>query len=134
MSEHIIGAVIAKGNVAPIKAVGIGAIRGPDIVELFLDADERYRWYYQDGTPTAAVGRTIYSAIGGARLQWHNFLLLEYRGCMVKPEDRARINDLYAADDAPRQLRCGSVSVVAHVAPVWRFVLIVTSHAIRHGY
>lgn len=108
MSRHLNGSVIAKGNIAPINFPGTDETGKADIVNLYLDADERYRWYYEEGTPTAAIGRTIHSAMGAARLQWHNFELLEYRGRSVEPEYGVRIKDLYAADEAQAMRGAGA--------------------------
>lgn len=99
MKNHVSETVIARANLAPPNPAEVGGSGEPDILLLYLDSDNVYRWYHEDDTPTDALGRTVHSAFASARVAWPSFELLEYRDQVVEIGDEPEIPDVHAEEE-----------------------------------
>ncbi len=99
MAVHLTDDIIARGSLTPPNPEEVQGTGEPDMVAMYLDDDEVYRWYHEDGTPTDAAAPTIQSAFATARVTWPNFELVEYRDQLIQSEGERRIADRSAADE-----------------------------------
>ncbi len=103
MPEHLTENVIARGNITGPDPAEAGGTGEPDLLLLYLDADEVYRWYHEDGTSSDLSAPDIQSAFAAARLKWPDFELVEYRDRLVEAGDESKIVNVHAADEKQRR-------------------------------
>ncbi len=99
MKDHLTETVIARADLTPPNPAEVGGTGEPDVILLYLDTDNVYRWYHEDDSPTDAEGQTIHSVFAAARVLWPDFELLEYRDQVVESGDEANILDIHAEDE-----------------------------------
>ena len=74
----------------------------PRRVNIYLDDDDQYRWYHEDGTSTDAAARTTVSALAAGNTAWRDFKLMEYRGQLIEAGEESKITDVHAHDEKQR--------------------------------
>jgi hypothetical protein len=94
--EHATHGVIARASVIDIYAGEADETKEPAFLNLYLDADARYRWYEED-SPTPASGITTTAAIAAAQTRWDGLELFEYRGQAIDP--KTEVEEVYAVDE-----------------------------------
>ena len=109
MPAHAIETIIARGNTSPPNPEEVGHTGEPEVVLLYLDDDERYRWYREDGTATTTAANTIHSVLAGARMQWPTFELMEYRGLLYYQAEND-VPERYASDEIEELRRAAKSS------------------------
>lgn len=98
IKQHAKQQVIGRGAVMPMHPEESGEAAAPQVTQLYLDDDAKYRWY-EAGQPTEAEGASLRTAVEAARLRWPQFQLMELDGHAVSMETQTEIPERFAADE-----------------------------------
>jgi len=94
--SHATDDPIAEAEALPVGAEEEDEVREPRLLQLFLDADARYRWYEEEEASDVS-SRNLLEAIEGAESAWDGFQVVEFRGEPVTPN--MSIEDSYAPEE-----------------------------------
>ncbi len=96
--QHATDSVVARGTVMPVHPEETGEQPAPQLADLYLDDDAKYRWY-EEGRQTEAEGASLRTAIEAARLKWPQFEIVELRGRTIEWENESQFPDTHATDE-----------------------------------